>query len=318
MEHKQEQKSFLDLSNYLTSEELAEINKYKVKLNGFMFEIYNQDEDILCMSDLVDNSVFIIKNSSEAITAANMLGTKRFIIPDHAEIEGGTNFPRDRYFLTMAVPIDLNPHISFVVGIEDIKKSIPEDQLYKKLAELFAKANFTDTKQAEFEKKKISDKYCRFNSPSILPIFMLYDKELIGCIRLAQIPIDEKLVVYLADEIGVHEGFDQKTLKGYLFNAAREELEKMPLLYAFIRVAAGSEKIYEELGCDQQNSGISVIHGKPTPLMEKLQEVVKQQAREARAKFEPPKSSFLSGNTSGHAITTKEEQVEEVQIRLTN
>jgi hypothetical protein len=316
MQHKQEQQSFSDFSDYLTSEELAEINKYKVKLNGFMLEVYNQDEEILLTSDLVDNSVFIIKDSSEAITAANILGSKRFIIPDHTEVGGSVNFPRDRYFLTTPVPVDLNSHISFVVGIDDIKKSIPEDQLYKKLAELFAKANFTDTKQAEYEKKKISDKYCRFNSPSILPIFMLHDKDLIGCIRLAQIPIDERLVVYLSDEIGVHEGFDQKTLKGYLFNAVREELQKMPLLYAFIRVAARSEKIYEELGCDQQNSGISVIHGKPTPLMEKLQKVVKQKAQEARAKFEPPKSSFLSGHTSGQSETTKEEQVEE--IKLTN
>lgn len=286
-------------------------NDYDFRLNGFMLEIYNHDDQLLCVSDLVDNSVFILEKTEAGLAAANLLGAKRFIVGKSSVVEGAIQFPRDRYFkVNQYANVEQNEHIEIITGLEKMKKYFSEAEIYKKLAKIFPQSNFSDQKIAEFKDQNKSDKYCRFNSPSIIPIFMLYDSKLIGCIRLAKIPVGEEFVVYLSDEIAVHEKLDQKTLKGYLFNAARDALKSLPLQYAFIRIspAADSEELYTQLGCDRENTDLSVIHGSPTPLLVELQTFIKALGRDARLKFETPKSTMLASNTSDITLEAAAEE----------
>lgn len=261
---------------------VEQLNNYHLKLVGNILEVADLKNNKLVLCDLVDNSVFVVSNQPEAFVVANMLGSKRFILTNSYPANPNIQFfERDRDF-DLKVTAATSSEFQFLVGLDNIKSKISENQLYSELALLYNYADFLESKKQEYAAGELEDKYCRFNSPAVTPVIMLNRaRQIMGSIRLCQIPVDNGFIVYLSDEVVRYSNSDErKILLAQLFDGARQVLRQTPnLKNVFMRVASGREAMYESLGCSEKNTHIPVIHGQPTGLLNALKDCVKEIAK---------------------------------------
>jgi len=295
---------------------LEVLRGYQLKLEGGLLQVKNSRDETLVLSDLVDNSTFIVKPTYEAATVANALGGKRFVLAKGEKApEKSQLFSRDRDFGLDASSHSTSPYRP-LVGLEAIKSAIPEPGLYSELAALFRNyADFTETKKLEYapidqdaQQAEQADKYCRFNNPAVLPIVMVNSSnEIMGCIRLFLAPVEGKTIAYLSDEIVKYsQPDDRETLMAQLFNFAREELKSRSIMSAFIRVADGRQEMYQHLGCSATNENNLVIHGAPSPALQALQAHVKGIAKYKLPYSQSSRPAFSATTTTQQTDTSSE------------
>lgn len=276
------------------------LSDFRLRLNGCMLEVSDIQENLLLTCDLTDNSIFVVNSNENAFEMANLLGAKRFILVENIPPSQKTiYFPRDRDF-QLKSPYSVALTYEVIEGLEKIEKAIPKNQLYKELASLYKNySEFTESKKLEYSQNEVEDKYCRYNSQSITPIIMVNPlKQIIGSIRLCQIPVKDGIHIYLSDEIVKYNHPDEREpLMAQLFEAARQSLSSRPnLKYAFIRVASGREPMYEKLGCSLSNTHIRVTQDAPTLLLEAIKTHVKNSVK---YKLSLPALSLSVGHNAG-------------------
>lgn len=300
---------------------VKKLEKYQLKVNGGLLEVRDADSNVLVVCDAVDNTVIIPSPQKDAFEVANLFGAKRFVLSDGnlSEAEGSQLFPRDRRFnLDVQFP-PAAPKYQYLVGLEQIEAVIPRDRLYKDLAELFKNyADFTESKKLEYTQDEMADKHCRLNNARIVPIVLVNESKVItGCIRVLVVPTGKGSTAYLSDEVVRYDQpGDRQALMSELFEATRQVLKTIPnITSAFLRVAAGREQMYEELGCSKENTGIHVIHGQPTQLLKAVQALIKETAAYKLSLINTPHSSFIGAASSQrNANVTDDEETSSLKI----